>query len=261
MQTLLYVESLSVEFEGFFALRNLNLIVGRDERVRLLIGPNGAGKTTLFDVLTGHVAPAAGRVLFNDTANVLGESPHDIANLGIIRKFQTPSVFPGHTVFENMLLSVGHKRFAATITSRGPSLHQDSIVAVLEQVGLLRRAHEPAGRLSHGEKQWLEMAMLLVQAPTLLLLDEPVAGMTRPEKEKTVALIEAIVARSACHIMLIEHDMEFVRQIAGRGHTVTVLHEGTVLAEGPLDRVQADERVITAYLGRGRVREEPVSSR
>src|SRR5205823_6424080 len=185
MGTLLYVENLTVSFDGFLALRNLNLIVERTERVRLLIGPNGAGKTTLFDVLTGHVAPSAGRVLFRDTVNLAAMPPHAIANDGVIRKFQTPSVFPGHSVFENPLL------------------------------------------------------------------DGPAAGMTRPEKERTIALIEDIVARSSSCVMLIEHDMEFVRHIARRGHRVTVLHEGTVLSEGSLDRVQADERVIEAYLGRG----------
>ncbi|MBI2160630.1 MAG: urea ABC transporter ATP-binding protein UrtD [Candidatus Rokubacteria bacterium] len=254
METLLYVESLTVSFDGFLALRNLNLIIERNERVRLLIGPNGAGKTTLFDVLTGYVTPTAGRVLFRDTVNVLGMRPHEIANTGVIRKFQTPSVFPGHTVFENMLLSAGRKRFVATLGAGRVFRDHEAIVDVLDRVGLRERAQHLAGTLSHGEKQWLEIAMLLVQEPTLLLLDEPAAGMTRPEKEKTVALIEAIVARSACSVMLIEHDMEFVRQIARQGHRVTVLHEGTVLSEGSLDRVQADERVVEAYLGRGKVR-------
>lgn len=254
MDTLLYVENLSVSFDGFLALRGLNLIVARDERVRLLIGPNGAGKTTLFDVLTGHVTPSAGRVLFKDTVDVLGLSPHAIANGGVIRKFQTPSVFPGHTVFENMLLSAGRKRFVSTLGAGRAVREHDAIVAVLERVGLLERARDVAGTLSHGEKQWLEIAMLLVQSPTLLLLDEPAAGMTRPEKEKTVALVDTIVERASCSIMLIEHDMEFVRQVARRGHRVTVLHEGAVLSEGPLDRVQADARVVEAYLGRGKVR-------
>jgi urea transport system ATP-binding protein len=253
MRTLLYVEGLSVSFDGFLALRNLNLIVDRGERVRLLIGPNGAGKTTLFDVLTGHVAPVAGRVLFDEHIDLLGRSRHAIANLGTIRKFQTPSVFPGHTVWANMVLSAGGKRFASTVMAAGASLDRGRITAVLEQVGLLARANDPAGTLSHGQKQWLEMAMLLVQSPTLLLLDEPVAGMTRPEKEKTATLIDAIVEGGTCTIMLIEHDMEFVRQVARRGHRVTVLHEGSVLSEGTLDRVQSDERVIEAYLGRGKM--------
>src|SRR5438445_364557 len=196
MDTLLYVENLTVSFDGFLALRNLNLIVERDERVRLLIGPNGAGKTTLVDALTGHVTPSAGRALFRDTVNVLGMSPHAIANAGVIRKFQTPSVFPGHTVFENMLLSAGRKRFTSTLgAGRGFHAH-DAIVAVLDQVGLRERAGDLAGTLSHGEQQWLEIAMLLVQEPRLLLLDEPAAGMTRPEKERTGALIEAIMGRN-----------------------------------------------------------------
>jgi urea transport system ATP-binding protein len=253
METLLYVENLAVSFDGFLALQHLNLIVERDERVRLLIGPNGAGKTTLFDVLTGHVAPISGRVFFRDTVDLLGRSPDAVANLGVSRKFQTPSVFPGHSVFENMILAVGAKCFGATVTTGQRVLHADEIAATLDRVGLLGFAHEPAGRLSHGQKQWLELAMLLVQAPTLLLLDEPVAGMTRPEKEKTAELIEGIVARSATTVMLIEHDMEFVRHVAGQGHRVTVLHEGTVLAEGALAKVQTDARVIQAYLGRGRI--------
>lgn len=252
MDTLLYVEALTVSFDGFLALNHLNLIVDRGERIRLLIGPNGAGKTTLFDVLTGHVQPTAGRVLFKDSVSLPGLTTHAIANLGIIRKFQTPSVFPGHTVFENILLSAGRKRFASTLAAHTDGA--DAMRATLDQVGLLEHAHEPAGRLSHGQKQWLEMAMLLVQAPTLLMLDEPVAGMTRPEKEKTVELIEGVVARSSSTIILIEHDMEFVRRVARRGHVVTVLHEGGVLAEGPLDRVQTDDRVVKAYLGRGKIR-------
>jgi urea transport system ATP-binding protein len=252
MSTLLYVDGLAVSFDGFFALRSLNLILDRDERIRLLIGPNGAGKTTLFDALTGRVRPVAGRIVFEDRIDLLGLSEHAIANRGVIRKFQTPSVFPGHTVFENMELASGGKRFRSTLSAQVPPIEQEKIAEVLAHVALLERASERAGTLSHGQQQWLEIGMLLVQAPTLLLLDEPVAGMTRGEKEKTAALLETIVARSPCTIMLIEHDMEFVRQIARRGHRVTVLHEGAVLSEGAIDRVQADERVIEAYLGRGR---------
>ena len=251
--TLLYVEGLVVSFDGFRALNNLNLIVERDERIRIVIGPNGAGKTTLFDALTGQVTPLHGRVLFRDHVNLLGLDEHVIANHGVIRKFQTPSVFPDHSVFENMVLSSGAKHFLATLTARRASLDHERIAEVLEQVGLLGHAHGLAGTLSHGQKQWLEIAMLLVQSPTLLLLDEPVAGMTRAEKERTVALMDAIVERSTCSVMLIEHDMQFVRQIASRGHRVTVLHEGTVLSEGSMDHVQSDERVVEAYLGRGKV--------
>jgi len=254
MDSLLYVEDLSVSFEGFLALRKLNLIVERKERIRLLIGPNGAGKTTFFDVLTGSVKPVGGRVLFGERTDLLGLGTHAIATLGVSRKFQTPSVFPGHTVRENMVLAAGRKGFTATLAAGTNAGEGEAIVAVLEQVGLLEAANHRAGTLAHGQKQWLEIAMLLLGAPTLLLLDEPVAGMTRPEKERTAALLASIVERSSCSIMLIEHDMEFVRQVARRGHQVTVLHEGSVLSEGPLDRVQADERVIEAYLGRGRVR-------
>jgi urea transport system ATP-binding protein len=253
METLLYVESLTVSFDGFRALDNLNLILERGERIRILIGPNGAGKTTLFDVLTGSVAPTGGRLLFRDTVNLLGLTEHTIANLGISRKFQTPSIFPGHSVFENMVLAAGAKRFRSTVATRSRSIDRERLRAALEQVGLLGHAAVPAGTLSHGQKQWLEIAMLLVEDPTLLLLDEPVAGMTRPEREKTAALLDAIVDQTACSIVLIEHDMEFVRQIARRGHKVTVLHEGAVLSEGALERVQADPRVVEAYLGRSRV--------
>jgi len=252
-ETLLYVEGLTVSFDGFRALDRLNVILDRTERIRILIGPNGAGKTTLFDVLTGSVTPIAGRVLFQDTINMLGQSEHAIANLGVIRKFQTPSVFPGHTVFENMVLAGGQKRFGATLRTRGRSVDRDRIHGVLAQVGLLDLIGAPAGTLSHGQKQWLEIAMLLVEDPMLLLLDEPVAGMTRPERDRTAALLESIVDRTTCSIVLIEHDMQFVRQIARRGHKVTVMHEGSVLSEGPLERVQSDPRVLEAYLGRSRV--------
>jgi urea transport system ATP-binding protein len=254
MASLLYVDSLTVSFEGFVALRNLSLIVGAEERVRLVIGPNGAGKTTLFDVLTGHVRPSAGRAIFCDNVDLLGLRTSTIAAHGVARKFQTPSVFPGHTIMENMILASGHKGFRATLAARPGGPERGTIADLLDQVGLLDDAPRLAGTLSHGQKQWLEIAMLLLGQPTLLLLDEPVAGMTRPEKERTIALLEAIVERSSCTVMLIEHDMEFVRQVARRGHRVTVLHEGSVLSEGALDKVQSDERVVEAYLGRGRVR-------
>ncbi len=253
MGALLSVEGLDVSFDGFLALRDLRLTLGEDERIRLLIGPNGAGKTTFFDVLTGYVEPAAGRAIFKDGIDLLGLSEHAIAARGVIRKFQTPSVFPQHTVLENMVLASGRKNILSTVSSRGLPGHQGKIAEVLEQVGLRESAGELAGTLSHGQKQWLEIAMLLVQEPTLLLLDEPVAGMTKAEKEKTATLIEAIVQQSTCAVMLIEHDMEFVRHIARGGHRVTVLHEGCVLSEGSIDEVQADERVIEAYLGRGTV--------
>jgi urea transport system ATP-binding protein len=253
MATLLYVDGLTVSFDGFLALRNLSFILEDQEKIRLLIGPNGAGKTTLFDALTGQVRPAAGQALFHDRIDLLVLREHEIANRGVIRKFQTPSVFPKHTVFDNLVLSAGRKGLRFTLAGRLPPAGQDRVAQVLEQVGLLQHASEPAGTLSHGQKQWLEMAMLLVQEPRLLLLDEPVAGMTHAEKEKTAALLEAIVEQPNRTIMLTEHDMEFVRQVGRHGYRVTVLHEGSVLSEGPLTSVQADERVIKAYLGRGEV--------
>jgi len=253
VKTLLYVEDLTVSFDGFRALRTLGLVVDGHERVRLLIGPNGAGKTTLFDVLSGHVQPTEGRVIFQDHVSLLGRSPHAVAHLGVARKFQTPSVFPDHSIAENMVLAAGRKDLRATLGSHGSPSVRERIAAALEQVGLHEVADRRAGVLSHGQKQWLEIAMLLVQEPALLLLDEPVAGMTRAEKDRTAALVEGIVARTACTILLIEHDMEFVRQVAGQGHRVTVLHEGTVLSEGSLQHVQSDERVVKAYLGRGRL--------
>jgi urea transport system ATP-binding protein len=258
---LLYVESCTVSFDGFRALRQLDLLVDREERIRLVIGPNGAGKTTLFDVLTGHVVPVAGRVLFDDAVSLLGLPSHAIANLGVARKFQTPSVFPGHTVLENMTVAAGRKAFTSVVRTGRRGTDREAIDGVLARVGLLDRIGRPAGTLSHGEKQWLEIAMLLIQAPRLLLLDEPVAGMTRAEKARTATLLESVVARGECTVMLIEHDMEFVRRLAGRGHRVTVLTEGSVLAEGTLERVQADQRVVEAYLGRGRVTAEPACSR
>jgi len=253
MPTLLYVDGLTVSFDGFLALRNLNLILERDEKIRLLIGPNGAGKTTLFDVLTGQVDPVSGRVIFEDRQSLLGVGRHRIAAHGVIRKFQTPSIFPRHTVGENMALSSGGKGCLVNTLAGTTAAERERIAAVLEQVGLLPHLGALAGTLAHGQKQWLEIAMLLVQSPTLLLLDEPVAGMSRAEKERTVEILAGIVEHAACTVMLIEHDMEFVRRIARGGHRVTVLHEGSVLSEGPLDRVQGDERVIEAYLGRGRV--------
>ena len=253
-RTLLYVDGVTVSFDGFLALRKLNFVVDSGERVRVIIGPNGAGKTTLFDVLTGHVRPESGRVVFGAATELLTLGTPAIATLGITRKFQTPSVFPSHTVRQNMILAEGGKTLRATL--RATAALPPEVTKVLDQVGLLPYAEHPAGTLSHGQKQWLEIAMLLAERPSLLLLDEPVAGMSRPEREFTVTLLDAIVERTDSTVMLIEHDMEFVRQVASRGHKVTVLHEGSVLSEGSLEHVQADARVVEAYLGRGRLRQE-----
>lgn len=251
MSDLLYVEGLVVSFEGFLALNRLNFIVGREEKMRLVIGPNGAGKTTFFDVLTGRVKPQSGRVYLDDH-DLLPLAEHRIAHLGLLRKFQTPSIFPDHSVLENLSLSLGSKTFLSPETFRYPRA-QAAVEQVLEEVGLRPSRSRKAGHLSHGEKQWLELAMMLVQNPRLLLLDEPVAGMSRAEKEKTVQLLGSIAERRVCTILLIEHDMDFVRHVAGGDHLVTVLHEGRVLSEGNLTHVQENQAVIEAYLGRSQV--------
>jgi len=238
-RTLLYVDGVTVSFEGFLALHKLNFVVDTGERVRVIIGPNGAGKTTLFDVLTGHVRPESGRVIFGANRDLLELGTPAIATLGITRKFQTPSVFPSHTVLQNMILAAGGKGLRATLRSAAGM--DPAVAEVLDQVGLLPHAERPAGTLSHGQKQWLEIAMLLAERPALLLLD-------------------AIVERTDSAVMLIEHDMEFVRRVASRGHKVTVLHEGSVLSEGSLEHVQADARVVEAYLGRGRIKQEVMCS-
>jgi len=244
--SIIYVEGVTVSFDGFKALNNLNFIMDYGE-LRVVIGPNGAGKTTLLDVITGKVQPDKGRVVFGDHTNLKGLSEDRITHLGIGRKFQTPAVFSNHTVFENLMLSLPQAKgvFSALFASLSQK-NRETIEATLETVGLLDKAQHKAGLLSHGEKQWLEIGMVIAQDPELLLLDEPVAGMTEQETETTVQLIHSLAGQHS--ILVIEHDMEFVQQIA---RTVTVLHEGTVLCEGPMEEVQKDHRVVEVYLGRG----------
>lgn len=244
--TIVYLENVSVTFDGFQALRGVSLYVDHGE-LRALIGPNGAGKTTLLDVICGTVRPESGRVIFGAKTDLTTLEPHQIAALGIGRKFQTPSVFKHLTLFENLLLSLPH-RWALRSTLFGPLTTEqtDKIAAILDTLGLLGKAHHQAGALSHGEMQWLEMGMVMVQDPALLLLDEPVAGMTGDEREKTAELLQRMAKSHA--VLVVEHDMDFVRQTAQK---VTVLHEGAVLCEGSVDKVQRDPRVIEVYLGRG----------
>lgn len=243
-ETILYVEGVTVSFEGFHALENLNFIMNKGE-LRFVIGPNGAGKTTLLDVLCGKVKPIKGRVMFEDR-DILPLREHQIANSGIGRKFQAPTIFPRHTVEENIYLSLGtDKSVVSTLLARYTRKEQERVEEVLETVGLAHRGSMVAGGLSHGQKQWLEIGMLIAQDPRLLLLDEPVAGMSGPEREQTGILLESISRKHS--ILVIEHDMEFVRQLA---RTVTVMHEGTVLCEGPMDQIQKDPRVVEVYLGR-----------
>jgi urea transport system ATP-binding protein len=244
--TIVYVEDVSVTFDGFQALRGVSLYVDRGE-LRALIGPNGAGKTTLLDVICGKVKADRGRVIFGETTDLTALEPHQIAALGIGRKFQTPSVFRHLTLFENLLLSLPRRWDLWSTLFGALSWEQaEKIASTLDTLGLLDKAQQPAGSLSHGEMQWLEIGMVMVQEPALLLLDEPVAGMTGDEREKTAVLLQELAKTHA--ILVVEHDMAFVRQTA---HKVTVLHEGAVLCEGSVEKVQDDPRVVEVYLGRG----------
>jgi urea transport system ATP-binding protein len=246
--SILYLEKVTVSFDGFKALNALSLVINPGE-LRTVIGPNGAGKTTMMDVVTGKTRPDTGIVLFDDcTVDLTRLDETEIANLGIGRKFQKPTVFERLTVFENLELALKTARGTmATLMFRLDSAQADRIGAVLNTVGLSERAGVMAGALSHGQKQWLEIGMLLMQDQRLLLLDEPVAGLSDAETEATVALILDLAKDHARSLVVVEHDMEFVRAL---GAKVTVLHEGSVLAEGTIDKVQNDHRVIEVYLGR-----------
>ena len=250
--SIVYLEDVTVDYDGFKALQHLNFMMERRE-LRVVIGPNGAGKTTLLDVISGRTKPVHGRVIFGHHTDLTVLTENRIAALGVGRKFQTPSVYVNLTVWENVELSLRRKRRGvfATLLMRDDESERVRIQAVLETVGLAAKRDTLAGVLSHGEKQWLEIGMVIAQDPELLLVDEPVAGMTDEETAKTGALLETIAADRS--VLVIEHDMTFVRQIA---RTVTVLHQGSVLCEGPVAAVQADERVREVYLGHGHRREE-----
>jgi urea transport system ATP-binding protein len=240
----LYLDGVSVVFDGFRALNNLSLIVEPGE-LRSVIGPNGAGKTTMMDVITGKTRPTGGTVKFGEQDLTLLDEAR-IANLGIGRKFQKPTVFDALTVFENLELALKAPRNPiACLRWVLIGEARSRIEATLEEIGLTERAQEKAAILSHGQRQWLEIGMLLMQDPDLLLVDEPVAGMTDAETEHTAALLTRIAGRRS--VVVVEHDLEFVRALGSR---VTVLHEGSVLSEGSIDHVQNDARVIEVYLGR-----------
>ncbi len=244
---ILYLEDITVSFDGFRALNNLTLDIGVGE-LRCVIGPNGAGKTTMMDVITGKTRPDSGTAFFGQTMDLTRMSEPQIAHAGIGRKFQRPTVFEHHSVFENLELAMKtDKGVRATLMALLRSEQVDAIGATLELIRLEDQAYRPAGMLSHGQKQWLEIGMLLMQEPKLLLLDEPVAGMTDAETERTGELLNEL--RGKHSLMVVEHDMDFVAGIA-KGGTVTVLHEGAVLAQGTMEDVQADARVIEVYLGR-----------
>ena len=248
MTSIVYLEDVTVNFDGFKALSRLNFFMDRRE-LRVVIGPNGAGKTTLLDVVSGRVKPESGRVIFGDHTDLLPLRENEIAQLGIGRKFQTPSVFVNLTVWDNVELSLRRASKGVFAALRQPDAHEERerIARTLETVQLADKADGKAGALSHGEKQWLEIGMMIAQDPELLLVDEPVAGMTDEETTRTGELLETIAADRS--VLVIEHDMEFVRQIARK---VTVLHQGTVLCEGPVEDVQGDPRVLEVYLGRRR---------
>ncbi len=242
---ILTVEGVTKTFDGFKAISDLNFYMDTGE-LRVIIGPNGAGKTSFLDLITGRTKPDVGKIEFGKDTDLTRLNEYQINRLGIGRKFQTPSVYIDHTVYENILLSLqGSRSVWSALFSRVTTAQRDRIQEVLETVGLAAKANSKAGLLAHGQKQWLEIGMLLAQNPKLLLVDEPAAGMTDEETAKTGELLISLAGKHS--IVVIEHDMVFVRQIARK---VTVLHQGHVLCEGTVDEVQNNERVIEVYLGR-----------
>ena len=241
----LYLDGVTVSFDGFKALSSLSLIIEPGE-LRCIIGPNGAGKTTMMDVITGKTRPDSGRAFFGQTIDLTRLTEAQIAHAGVGRKFQKPTIFEHHSAFENLELAMkADKRVRRTLFAKLSAAERDRIAVTLERVGLAASADREAGLLSHGQKQWLEIAMLLMQEPQLLLLDEPVAGMSDEETERTAELFVSLAGEHS--LVVVEHDMAFIARIARK---VTVLHEGRVIAEGALEAVQADPRVIEVYLGR-----------
>jgi urea transport system ATP-binding protein len=242
---ILYLEDVNVSFDGFKAINHLSLDIAPGE-LRCIIGPNGAGKTTMMDIITGKTKPDSGQVFFGSTIDLLRHNEPEIAQLGIGRKFQKPTVFEHLSVFENLELALKtHKGVAASMFFKLDGVQSDRLREVLETIHLTQDMRRQAGNLSHGQKQWLEIGMLLMQDPKLLLLDEPVAGMTDFETERTAELFLSLKGKHS--LMVVEHDMSFINTISD---IVTVLCDGSVLAQGTLAQVQADERVIEVYLGR-----------
>ena len=241
---ILYIEDISVSFDGFKALNDLTLYID-DGELRCIIGPNGAGKTTMMDVITGKTRPDTGLAYFGQTMDLTQMNEYEIADAGIGRKFQKPTIFPEHTVFQNLELAMNMKKDVWSSFRHKLTTEQDAQIAeVMNTIGLSENVFTLAGSLSHGQKQWLEIGMLLMQQPRLLLVDEPVAGMTHHEIEKTAELLTSLAGKHS--VVVVEHDMDFVRSIARK---VTVLHEGHVLSEGSMDYVQNDPKVIEVYLG------------
>jgi len=246
---ILNCENVVVDYDGFKALNNCNFRVHYNE-LRVVIGPNGAGKTTLLDVICGKTKPSSGKVFFGHNIDLTTKNAETITKLGVGRKFQAPSVYSNLSVWQNLDLSLkrASKGVFPTLFGKSTPAERERIGQALETIGLENVAHERAGSLSHGQKQWLEIGMVILQDPSLLLVDEPVAGMSDKETEQTGRLLQTLSEKQA--IVVIEHDMEFVRQIA---RVVTVLAEGTVICEGTVEQVQADDYVREIYLGRAKV--------
>ncbi|RWH81086.1 MAG: urea ABC transporter ATP-binding protein UrtD [Mesorhizobium sp.] len=243
--TILYLDGVSVSFDGFRAINNLSLVLDKGE-MRAIIGPNGAGKTTMMDIVTGKTRPDAGEVYFDGEIDLTKHDEAEIAMMGIGRKFQKPTVFESHTIEENLMLALkGPRSIFPALFHRRSAAEVRQIDDILGITRLGDKCDELAANLSHGQKQWLEIGMLLAQDPKLLLVDEPVAGMTDAETEETARLLKDISRDHS--VIVVEHDMHFVREL---GVKVTCLHEGSVLSEGSLDFVSADERVVEVYLGR-----------
>ena len=246
MAQLLHVDNISVAFDGFKAINGLSFDIGQTE-LRAIIGPNGAGKTTFMDIVTGKTRPDSGDVRWGDRGiSLLRRTEAQIAQLGIGRKFQKPTVFESQSVYDNLLMALANNRSPFSVLSYKISQKDiDKIEALAEQINLQDQVAVLAGELSHGQKQWLEIGMLLAQDPQLLLVDEPAAGMTAPERAVTVSLLKELAKTRA--VVVVEHDMEFIRALNCR---ITVLHEGAVLAEGLIDFVMQNQDVIDVYLGR-----------
>jgi urea transport system ATP-binding protein len=243
--TILYLDGVSVSFDGFRAINNLSLVLDKGE-MRAIIGPNGAGKTTMMDIVTGKTRPDEGEVFFDGQVDLTRHDEAEIAMMGIGRKFQKPTVFESHSVEDNLMLALkGPRSIFPALFHRRSVAEARQIDDILGVIRLGDKRHDLAANLSHGQKQWLEIGMLLAQDPKLLLVDEPVAGMTDAETEETARLLKDIARDHS--VIVVEHDMHFVREL---GVKVTCLHEGSVLSEGTLDFVSADERVVEVYLGR-----------
>ncbi|MCY9375313.1 urea ABC transporter ATP-binding protein UrtD [Bacillus sp. T17B1] len=248
MKPILTCRDVKVEFDGFWALQGADISV-QEHDIHFLIGPNGAGKTTLLDIICGKTKPHSGEVLFQETNELTKNREYQIAKLGVARKFQAPSVFTQLTVFENLELAMKQKKtIFSLLTARMTKEQSDRIIDILRLIGLDGKRDLTAGSLSHGQRQWLEIGMQLAMEPKLLLLDEPIAGMTGKEREKTGALLEEIA--KTCSVLIVEHDMDFVRSFSRK---VTVMHEGKVLCEGSMDDITSNEEVAAVYLGRGGV--------